>query len=85
MINLEEILGKLNDAKSARQGAMAKIRSGMEELLAADAQMDSAMAALDPSNQDWWNEHGEAGYGGLEDIFGLYKLGAKSFGFGDLL
>jgi hypothetical protein len=88
MSKLDEILSLFNEAKNARQEALGKIRAGMEELAAAESQMESALSLAG----DYETEHEGGNIGGpvfnypgdINDFFRMFQLGAKGFGFGDL-
>jgi hypothetical protein len=86
-MTLEEFIGKVSDARNARQGAMEKVKAALEELSAANSQMDQALAffpeGTDESTIDKW-DFTQMSRSMFDEMFAPAKAMSKLFNFGDL-
>lgn len=84
-MTLNDFISQLNDAKTNKQTAMEKVKAALEELNAAEAQMDGVLSLLtgpdfltiDDSLSFW---DGSA----LSEMFAPARELSKVFHFGDL-
>jgi hypothetical protein len=86
-MTFEEFLGKVSDARKARQTAMEKVRTAMEELAAANDQMDQALALM-PARSSEADidafDFAQMNRNLFEEMFGPAKAIGRPFNFGDL-